>query len=261
MKLLRLLPVALLLILPFQSHAWSQIGHRIVGQIADSYLTPKAKSALREILGDTSLAIATNWADYIKSDSNYKSIDPWHYLNLPDGLSYNDLQVILANDSAINVYTKTNWLIKQLKNKKLPKDQKRFYLRLLVHFIGDISQPMHVARAEDLGANRIRLTWFGESTNLHSVWDRKLIDDQQLSYTEYAAVINHTTAAQRAKWQKTPIKDWIYESYLLSREIYKSSPPDSKLSYDYSFKWIRTVNEQLLKGGVRLAGVLNDIFK
>jgi hypothetical protein len=262
MKLLKFFPAIILcFVIPLKSQAWGQLGHRIVGQVAEAHLTPNAKKAVRAILGDTTLAMASNWGDFIKSDSNYKDLDPWHYMNLPDGLSAADIKMLLSNDSAVNVYTKTMWLVKQLKKKNIPKSKKSFYLKLLIHFVGDINQPMHVARETDRGANDIKVTWFSENSNLHSVWDRKLIDDQQLSYTEYTRAIDHPTALQRKTWMKQPVSEWIMDSYVISRKIYQGAKPDSRLSYNYIFTWIGIVNQQLLKGGLRLAGLLNEIYK
>ena len=87
------------------------------------------------------------------------------------------------------------------------------YLRLLIHIVGDVHQPLHVGRKGDRGGNDIKVTWFGESSNLHKIWDEGLIDNQQLSYTEYVNAINFTTPQQRAEWQKDPFEKWFYESY------------------------------------------------
>ena len=165
---------------------WGQQGHRIVGEIADSYLSSKARKAIREILGDESIAITSNWPDFIKSDSTFNYLSTWHYINVKQGLSQNEFIAALGNDTLTNAYTKLNFLIAELKNKQLPLDKKQMYLRLLIHIAGDIHQPLHVGQFEDLGGNRIRLQWFSESTNLHSLWDEKLIEFQKLSYTEYA---------------------------------------------------------------------------
>lgn len=262
MKLLRILPLALVVLaLPFTSHGWSLTGHRVVGGIAETYLTPQARKAVREILGNESMAMASNWADFVKSDSAYNYLYNWHFLDFKDSLSYNDVLHIMKTDTAANVYNKTVWIISELKKKDLAKDKKQMYLKLLIHFIGDIHQPLHHGNESDLGGNRVKVSWFNEATNLHSVWDSKMLDYQQLSYTEYIDWINHTTSKQRAAWQKQPITDWIYESYVISRRIYRETPADSKLSYRYNYVWISTANERLLKGGVRLAGVLNEIFK
>jgi hypothetical protein len=123
-----------------------------------------------------------------------------------------------------------------------------------------VHQPFHTAHASDKGGNDIKLFWFNNPTNLHTIWDSQLIDFQQLSYTEYTAAINHSTATQRAEWQKAPLTQWIYESHQLAEKAYSEVKPDDKLSYNYNFKNIATINQQLLKGGVRLAGLLNQIF-
>ena len=257
----KIILIALFFYLPFQSMAWGLLGHRIVGQIAESYLTAKARNAVQQILGTETIAMTSNWPDFIKSDTAYNYLSSWHYLNAPDSLSYPEFQSFLKNDTTADAYTKLNFVIKQLKNKQLSKDKKLFYLRLLIHIAGDVHQPMHLGRKADLGGNLIKVLWFNQPTNLHSVWDEKLIDYQQLSYTEYANAINHTTPAERKKWQQEPISEWLYESYTLSEKLYSEiTVPDQKLSYRYNFDHIATVNEQLLKGGVRLAGLLNQLF-
>lgn len=136
------------------------------------------------------------------------------------------------------------------------------YLYLLIHITGDIHQPMHVSRAEDQGGNKIKVQWFNEPTNLHSVWDDKLIELQKLSYTEYTANINHSTLAGRQLLQKQPTTEWFFESYELANKIYSGiTEPEQKLGYRYNYDNIAMLNQQLLKGGIRLAGLLNEIFK
>ncbi|KAI9463083.1 S1/P1 nuclease [Russula earlei] len=253
--------IAVLFYLPLHSFAWGMLGHRIVGEVADSYLTPKARLAIKQILGNESMAMASNWPDFIKSDPTYNYLSPWHYADLEDGLSYEQLQDYFKTDTIADAYTKLTFLIKELKNKQLPKDKQLLYLRLVIHIIGDIHQPMHVGHTGDLGGNKISVMWFRDSSNLHRVWDDQLIDYQQLSYTEYTKAINFTTPAQRSEWQQQPMSQWFYESYQVSRELYREiKQPYQKLSYSYNFKHIAELNERLLKGGVRLAGVLNGIF-
>ncbi len=263
MKHLKQLIIAgLFFCIPFSSMAWGKTGHRIVGQIAESYLNPKAKLAIKAILGNETLAMASNWADFIKSDSNYKYLTPWHYVDLPDSnFTFAGLKEYLSKDTAVDAYTQLNFLIKELKNKNLPMEKKRMYLRLLIHIVGDVHQPFHVAHASDYGGNKIEVMWFKEATNLHAVWDDKLIENQELSYTEYTNAINFTTAQQRLEWQSAPIVQWLYESNHISNSLYgEITTHAQKLSYAYSFEHIDTVNQQLLKGGVRLAGILNQLF-
>ncbi|MBS1754315.1 MAG: S1/P1 nuclease [Ferruginibacter sp.] len=259
-KIKKLILLSLFMYAPFSSMAWGVLGHRIIGQIADCYLTKKTRKEIYKILGNESVAITSNWPDFIKSDPTYSYLSPWHYINLKAGLTETELKAYLATDSATDAYTKLNWLTQQLKNKDLEQDKKVLYLRLVIHIVGDLHQPLHVGRHEDLGGNKIRITWFKEPYNLHQVWDEQLIDFQQLSYTEYAAAINYTTKEQRKLWHAETVSDWIWQSYQLAEKIYSDIKPDEKLSYQYNFKYIASVNEQLLKGGVRLAGLLNEIF-
>lgn len=240
---------------------WGQTGHRIVGEIADMYLSNKARKAIREILGNESIAISANWADFIKSDTSYNYISPWHYINVKQGLSQTDFNAVLAKDTIADAYTKLKFLITELQNKQLAPDKKQMYLRLLIHIVGDIHQPLHVGKQEDLGGNRVRVLWFGDSTNLHSVWDDKMIASQDLSYTEYVKAINHCTKEQRKQWQQQSINEWFYDSYLQAGKVYSSVvQPHQRLSYRYNYDHIAMLNDQLLKAGVRLAGLLNEIF-
>lgn len=251
----------LCLFLSFNSMAWGVLGHRIVGQIADSYLSKKAKKGIAAILGNESIAMSSNWPDFIKSDPSYRYLSSWHYINLKAGLTRTELDHELAIDTATDVYSKLNWLTDQLKNKSPEAEKKIMYLRLIIHMVGDIHQPLHVGRPEDQGGNKIAVTWFNEPGNLHQVWDSKLVDFQQLSYTEYTKAINHTTRKQRKEWQAELLNEWIWQSYQQSEKIYAAVKPNDKLGFEYNFKNISTVNEQLLRAGIHLAGLLNEIFR
>ncbi|MEP7111430.1 MAG: S1/P1 nuclease [Ferruginibacter sp.] len=254
--------ISLFFYLPFASMAWGPEGHRIVGQIAESYLTKNAKKEINNILGTESIAMTSNWADFVRSDPAYSYLSTWHYINFPAGLSGDEVKTYLDKDTATDVYTRINFLVSELKKKELSAENKILYLRLLIHFVGDVHQPMHTARPEDLGGNKIKVMWFNESKNLHQVWDEQLVVFQQLSYTEYSAAINHPTPEEIKEWQQEPVSNWVYQSYQLAEKIYGDiNQPDQKLGYDYNFNYVPILNQQLLKGGVRLAGLLNDIFE
>ncbi len=241
--------------------AWGALGHRIVGEIANSYLTSKAKRHIAAILGNESIAMSSNWADFIKSDPSYNFLSPWHYVNIPSGLDKDAFILKLETDTSMNAYTKIIFLQQQLKNQVLENKTKAEYLKLLIHVVGDIHQPLHVGRLEDRGGNNIKLTWFGDNVNLHQIWDEKLINFQQLSYMEYVHSINFSTSADRKILQKETLREVLFNSYQIAEKIYADVKPDDKLTYNYNFKYISTLNDQLLKGGIHLAGMLNDIFK
>lgn len=258
----RFILVCFLFSLPFTTKAWGAIGHRIVGQIADGYLTKKAKTELGKILGFESIAMASTWPDFIKSDPAYNYLSTWHYVNLKSGLSFNEVNSFLVADTSTDAYTKINFITKELKtNRLMPLETKQLYVRLLIHIIGDVHQPMHLGRPDDRGGNAVKLKWFSDETNLHAVWDSKIIDFQQLSYTEYATAINHTTLQQRKTWQQQTLVQWLYDTYTVTEKIYADIKLDQRLDYTYNFKFIAPLNDQLVKGGVHLAGVFNDIYK
>jgi hypothetical protein len=256
----KLILIITIFYLPLQSMAWGTEGHRICGQIAKAYLTPNARRAIEQILGDETIAMTGNWADFIKSDPNYNYLSSWHYVDFDKVYTYPEMVEYLNNDKNVDAYTKLQFLITELKKKDISSADRLLYLRMLIHIVEDVHQPMHAAHADDKGGNDFKLTWFSTPANLHSVWDSQLIDFQQLSYTEYASAINHTTAAQRKEWQADPISKWIFESNQIAEKLYTEIKPGETLNYKYNFNHISTLNHQLLKAGVRLAGILNQLF-
>lgn len=252
--------IALISYFPLNAMAWGLLGHRVVGEIAQSYLSKKAGREVKKILGHESLAMASNWADFIKSEPSYNYLGNWHYINLPAGLSSDQIQNSLQKDTATNVYTKIRFLSTELKNNTLDQDKKVMYLRLLIHFVGDLHQPMHTGRFEDLGGNRVQLTWFGQSTNLHRLWDSDLIESQELSYTEYARSLNFIDKSRLFQLQNEDVNIWVENSYRISQKIYANVNSGDKLGYRYIYDNLAVADQQLLKGGVHLAGLLNNIF-
>lgn len=247
--------------LPLSASAWGMLGHRIVGQIAEVHLSKKALKGVRSVLGNESLAMSSNWGDFIKSDPSYDYLYNWHFVNLPEGLDKQGVFRVLDEEKGANVYNKVPEMIAILKNKDSEQQQNVFAMRMLVHLIGDLNQPMHTARKEDLGGNKVPVTWFGEKSNLHRVWDEGLIEYQQLSYTEYAHAIDYPTAQQLTSWNGMSLKDFVYGSYEACNEIYAKTKAEDKLSYKYNFEFVKLLNEQLLKGGICLANILNEIYK
>ena len=261
MTVRKILIIISLFLWPFHSFGWGLLGHRIVGEIAQSYLTAKARLQIQKILGTESIAMASNWADFIKSDSSYRYLETWHYINFPKGLNYDEFKVELKKDTAADIYTKLIFLMAQLKKKGLPKEKKQMYLRLLIHFAGDVHQPLHVSPIGTTGGNDIKVQWFNNPSNLHRVWDSDLIDRQQLSYTEYTRYINHITPNAKKQLQADPISKWLYESYQIAQELQDEIKENNpRLGYRYDYDHISQLNQQLLKGGVRLAGLLNKLF-
>lgn len=253
--------LSLTMFLPSQVLAWGQTGHRIVGEIADRHLTAKSRAAIKKILGFESIAMASTWADFIKSDTAYKYIDSWHYVNLPGDMDRAGFDAFLqAERENPNIHNKTLEMLGILKNKNSSVSEKQMAMRLLIHFVGDLHQPMHTGRKEDLGGNRFVVSWFNDKTNLHSLWDSKLIDFQQLSFTEYATAINFTSPIELLNLKNSTLEDALYDSYLAANHIYSNTVANSNLSYNYNYQYLALLNKQLRNGGIRLAAMLNNLY-
>jgi len=230
-------------------------GHRIVAKIAEENLEPSAKKALMEITNGVPLAKLATWPDEIRSDSNWDHAKPWHYLSINDDESFTDFPRSKNGD----VLKALADFEKKLRDKSVKGKEKWQALAFYIHFAGDIHQPLHVGRRDDLGGNKITVNWFGKPTKLHAVWDSSIIENQQLSYREYADFLNNKTEGTIKSWQDSVYLDWAKDSKAMRGYVY-DLPANDKLSYDYAYKNTPKLNEQISKAGIRLAGMLNDIF-
>jgi len=235
---------------------WGPTGHRTTAQIAQKYLSKKAKKNIKKLLQGESLSWVSTYADEIKSDRKYSKFYPWHYINMGLDETY---ETATKNPKG-DLVTGINTCVSVLKDKNASKKDKIFYLKLLVHLVGDLHQPLHIGRKEDKGANTIQVKWFYFGTNLHKVWDEHMLDKWGMSYTELAANEKPLTKAQVSYMQKGSVIDWVNETHQITKKVYASAKSGDKLSYRYSYLYFGTVREQLQKGGVRLAKILNDIY-
>ncbi len=94
MKTFRNILALTILLMPSSSFAWGVLGHRVIGGIAEKYLSPNTKKEIKKLLGYETIAMASNWADFIKSDNSYNYLSTWHYINLPSGLSAKPVEPI-----------------------------------------------------------------------------------------------------------------------------------------------------------------------
>lgn len=234
---------------------WGKTGHRVVGDIAYWHLDRKAKSEIHKILKHEHLNMVGNYMDFIRSNDDYDYMTPWHYCTIPDGKTYEEVGTPEQGDVVATIER----LVKELKSKQFTHGTELENLKYLVHVVADVHQPLHVGNGEDKGGNDVKVEFMWEKSNLHRVWDSGMIDYQQLSFTEYTKWINHVTTEERDQWQSEGIDVWIQEAMGYREAIY-DIPENGRLSYEYNYKHIGTVNERLLKAGVRLAGILNEIY-
>jgi len=251
-----------ILIFPSVSYAWGTTGHRVIAEIAERNLDKRTKKEIGKLLDNQCMAYWANWADFIKSDTTgrWDHTHIWHFVNAPSNLSRENYILTVKSIPQENLYSQIPYLEKILKDKAYNKDQKKEALIFLIHLIGDMHQPMHVGREEDLGGNKITVTWFGQQTNLHRLWDSTLIDYEKYSYTEYATVLNVVDNDKKREMQSGTMDDWFFDSYCIANQVYGLSKSGDELSYGYNYKVRAIVDEQLLKAGLRLAKYLNDLF-
>jgi len=236
---------------------WGATGHRTIGKIAQDYLKGKTKRAISELLDGQSLALVSTFGDDIKSDKRYNEFYTWHYVNMPFGVKYEDSKKNPTGD----LVTGIEMCKEVIKDENSTKEDKVFYLKMLVHLMGDLHQPMHIGRAEDKGGNTIQVQWFNRGTNLHRVWDSDMINHYQMTYSELAENSDKISKEQVKFLQKGTIVDWANETQTYAVKAYASTNSGEKLGYRYMYDNFGLVRSQLQKGGIRLAKVLNELFR
>jgi hypothetical protein len=266
--------------------AWGQNGHRIVAQICYDNLNDESKKEIDQILGNDYLAQVATWPDFIRSESNWDFTKPWHFITIDPGKTVQQVIDESKKKTSIDNVVEAIELMKAiLKNDKsatstfqdlmdankvtpLNGSIKATALAFLVHFIGDIHQPMHVGKNNDFGGNKISVLFFDEKSNLHSVWDSGIIDQEQLSFTDFANFVDKHQSPNREKWQKTNIAEWATESVNHRENIYNTLYDQTdkyetglpSMSYQYQHDFLPVVEERLAAAGYRAARIINTLF-
>ena len=150
--------------------------------------------------------------------------------------------------------------VAQLKAEQTSKENQQFYLKMLVHLVGDLHQPLHVGRAEDKGGNDIDVKWFNKRSNLHRVWDSEMIEFFDMSYSDLANNQEKLSKREVKAIQRGSVIDWAKDSQNLVKKVYSNTKDGDKLYYRYMYDWFTQVRIQLQKGGIRLAKILNEIY-
>ncbi len=236
---------------------WSKTGHRVIGEVAQHYLNNKTKRAINKLLNGESLASVSNFADGIRANRAFSKYNAWHYVNYPTDKKYAEAAPSKGGDVVIGIQK----CIEIIKNDDGTREEKEFYLKMLVHLVGDLHQPMHVGRLEDKGGNNIQLQWLGRGTNLHQLWDGNMIESHGMGYMELSNSLPKLLRKQIKAMQQGNVYDWVEESHGVANELYASVGVEKKLGNPYLYKYWGTVERQLQKGGLRLAKVLNELFK
>lgn len=300
--------ICALAVAPATVHAWGSKGHRIVAEIAQRHLDATASQRVDDLLDGRKLPEVATWSDEIRSIPGWSCAGPFHYVTVPPDQSYfeynkklwknaqrpekkrRDMDQPPAGDSLrALVYFET-----VLNDDQASHEAKRNALAFMVHLVGDMHMPLHNGRGCDRGGNSVTVDFFDEETNLHSVWDTKLIESERLSFTEFANFIDHYSQPEIELLASASPIDWVNQAQTLLDDIYTCDATsrgdrctcfcgdcsDGKsvfggcqakscslmqagpvtLRYGYKAQHSNTLREQLGNGGVRLAAMLNRIL-
>ena len=247
--------------------AWGPMGHDVVAAIAEQHLTKKAKKNISKILDGKSIIYYSSWMDSIQNspywDNGYNKTKTWHYANVDKGLTY---QTMTKNPDG-DVITGLEFLTKELMENfdNLTDSTKADYVKMIVHMVGDLHCPMHAGRLSDRGGNGMKVRWFGQNTNLHSLWDSKMIDSaRKWNYSEWVEQLDRTDKKFKKSVMRGTYEEWFVDTVNGAASIYEyvenMGVENPNLSYQYVYDFSPLLEDRLLVGGYRLAYVLNMIF-
>lgn len=246
-----LLLCSLLFMLPILAHAWGPAGHRLVGDLAERQLTPAAKAAVRRLLGRESLADVAPWADELRNDPTRRELGRatarLHFVNFSGPSCRYDAKHDCPGGACVVAAIERQARV--LGDRSRPTAARAEALRFLVHFVGDAHQPLHAGYRPDRGGNRYQVQWQGRGTNLHAIWDSKVL-----------ASAGQAWPAQAARLAQAPLPadgtpaQWSEESCRASRAIY---PRGHRVDARYLAHQRPLAERQVRLAAARLAALLN----
>ncbi len=259
-----LINLCVMSLLPAPAQAWGPLGHRLVAKLAADELTRDARKEVDRVLHgepDPSLAGVASWADDLRENDPDlgKRSSRWHYVNLAeDNCAYLPAKQCPNGDCVIEAIHRQQAV---LADRSQPDALRVQALKFLVHFVGDVHQPLHAGYARDRGGNTVQLQVNGEGSNLHRVWDSTLLDSSQRSERHYlralrklrisadivSADIGHGTST---------VEDWASASCraVLQTGFY---PAKAQLDPAYYTQWRPVAEQRLRLAGHHLAQLLN----
>jgi hypothetical protein len=276
-KILTIL-AALSAILSTPAMAWGSLGHRTVGAIAMANVKPTTRAAIRDLLRhqrelDTpqcrmgTIEDASTWPDCIKGERwRFAYTNSWHYHDQPICGTF-DLKAHCRDGNCATAQIERN--ARLLADRKLAPVLRLEALSFVVHFVGDVHQPLHVGENEDMGGNAIKAD-YGEAPgrNLHSIWDGVLAERAITSAR--TPLVRVYTAQEKAALATGTLEDWERESWQISRDFLYPLAFGGKLPCDVKepgkVVWsnaaieqaIPVIDDRIERAGLRLARMLDE---
>jgi hypothetical protein len=276
MSRLAIFPIAaLLLLIDAPAWGWAELGHRLVGELAQRQLTVEANARVHELLRNEptpTLAGVAMWADHLRTSDpeRFKATSRWHYVNMPEG-SCRYVESRDCPDGAC-VLGAIDAQVRLLRDSAQPLEVRRDALKFIVHFVGDVHQPFHASNRPDKGANDFQISLRTDippeeyareryqdgimGTNLHAVWDYYVLASAKLSLGKYATRL---AASSRSPTPQQGPSEWARESCELidQRALY---PPSHKMDATYLNAMRPLAEQRIAQAANRLARLLNEVF-
>jgi hypothetical protein len=248
-----------------QAFAWSAEGHRLVARIAAEQLTPEARARVAAILGPgETLASIAPWADEARRQR--PATAPWHYINIP--ISRPRLDMARDCPKGDCVLAKIEDFRKALRDPGLNPAERREALMFLVHFVGDMHQPLHCSDNGDRGGNDVPVLVPAQPkpTNLHSAWDGALL--RRAGTEDELFPLLSREALKHKKWAKGTVSQWAGETHQATRKVVYGRLPmragngvPVTLSAGYERRAVPLMEKQIERAGDRLARILNETLQ
>jgi nuclease S1 len=250
--------------------AWGTEGHSVIAEIAQRHLTTAASAQIKGILGsDASLASLSSWAD------DYRALhfdtSGWHFVDIPlDSPTYDETRDCAPSTRGDCIIHEISRALRDLGDQTLPSIERRDALKFIVHFVGDVNQPLHTVK-EFTGYNDMEVCYFSTPakndcapTNLHAVWDSGLIRSifyDWGAYVEYLEVDWMPRQDLAAISAGNPV-DWALEAHKAAHDIViPGINMNDHLGDEYLVKVRPTLDRQLGVAGLRLARLLNEVLR
>jgi hypothetical protein len=244
--------------------SWGPEGHTLVARLAAARLTPAASAKVAQILGPgVTLASISSWPDQVRRSRT--ETGPWHYIDIP----IDKPSLVMSRDCPKGdcVITKIEDFEKALTAPEISPEKRKEALMFIVHFVGDMHQPLHCSDNKDKGGNDVKLDFFGKPSNLHSIWDSGMLTRMGTEEAMFTILDRELTPKRTKKWGRGSVEDWAGQIHKAGQKVtYGKLPKPAPggqvaISSHYEHEAGELIRTELEKAGARLAAVLNASLK
>lgn len=254
-----------------KAFCWGALGHKTAAQIAWTFLDKDTRAKVQSALNGQNLTDISTWADAARGQTEWKFTIWYHFEKAPDNYTYlNNLKRQDDKYNKLGGVVQAMYVAEEMyKDKNSTALERENALKFLVHFIGDIHQPLHTGRVEDNSGNKIPMKWLGFDVNLHQVWDSQMI------YLGHRDILANSPESDQVKdyanylmtkfkdFKITPdlflrYDDWMHESMVPRADAYSYKDESEQ---NYTNRFIDTVDLRIYLAGLRTANSLTRIVK